>query len=124
MCDLTHATRNIQMQVTLILPSESNFTKFIACQISHYVVASSVNFRMYTSFLFAYVYVGQVEAAESNEGAPEPSEVEVGGVKVVPLGQENSGDQSVVLRTAAGFEEASNFLKQSLYGGRQKRIPG
>ena len=65
-----------------------------------------------------------MEATESSEAAPEPSEVEVGGIKVVPLGQESSGDQSIVLRTAAGFEEASNFLKQSLYGGRQKRIPG
>ena len=30
------------------------------------------------------------------------------------LGEESSGGQSVMLRTAAGYEEAANFLKQSL----------
>ena len=76
------------------------------------------------SLLSISLYVGQLEAAESAEAPPEPREVEVGGVKVIPLGEENSGDQNVVLRTAAGYEEASDFLKKSLYGGRQKRISG
>lgn len=70
------------------------------------------------------IIIGQAEAGERSQAAPEPSKVEVGGVRVVPLGEESSGDQSITLRTAAGYEEASNFLKQSLYGGRQKRIPG
>ena len=70
------------------------------------------------------VILGRAEAGESDQAAPKPSEVEVGGVRVVALGNESSVGQSAVLRTAAGYEEASNFLKQSLYGGRQKRIPG
>ena len=69
-------------------------------------------------------FIGQAEAGDPNQDAPEPSEVEVGGVRVVALGEESSRGRSITLRTAAGYEEASNFLKQSLYGGRQKRIPG
>ena len=76
------------------------------------------------TFYFCLITIGQAEAGEPNEAAPERSEVEVGGVRVVALGEESSGGRSVMLRTAAGYEEAANFLKQSLYGGRQKRIPG
>ena len=65
-----------------------------------------------------------MEAGEPNEAAPERSEVEVGGVRVVALGEESSGGRSVMLRTAAGYEEAANFLKQSLYKKKKKRIPG
>lgn len=69
-------------------------------------------------------YAGQREVLDSREVQPASSEIEVGGVRVIPLGEENSGEQEVMLRAAAGYEVAADFLKQSLYGGRQKRIPG
>ena len=75
-------------------------------------------------YFLCIIIIGQAEAVEPNEAAPERSEVEVGGVRVVALGEESSGGRSIMLRTAAGYEEAANFLKQSLYGRRQKRIPG
>ena len=67
---------------------------------------------------------GQKEVLEAREVQPASSEIEVGGVRVIPIGEENSREEKVVLRTAAGYEEASDFLTRSLYGGRQKRIPG
>ena len=45
-------------------------------------------------------------------------------MRVIPLGEENSGEKEMLLRTAAGYEAASDFLRQSLYGDRHKRIPG
>ena len=67
---------------------------------------------------------GQKAVEESREAQPADVELEVGGMKVIPLGEENSGEKEMLLRTAAGYEAASDFLKQSLYGDRHKRIPG
>ena len=49
----------------------------------------------------------------------------MGGAKVILLGEESSdGDDKITLRTSTGYEAASNFLRQSLYGDRHKRLPG
>ena len=91
----------------------------------HLISLEALNFcQIFDCDIYFLIIIGQVEAGEPNEAALEWSEVEVGGVRVVALGEESSGGRSVMLRTAAGYEEAANFLKQSLYGGRQKRIPG
>ena len=67
---------------------------------------------------------GQKEVLDAREVQPVTTEIEVGGVRVIPLGEENSGEKKMVLRTAAGYEEANDFLRRNLYGGRQKRISG
>ena len=69
--------------------------------------------------------IGQ-KSVEDSSGKTEPEsvELEVGGMKVVPLGERYSGEKDVLLTTAAGYEAASDFIKRSLYGDRHKRIPG
>ena len=67
---------------------------------------------------------GQKEVLEACEDQPMSSKIEVGGVRIIPLGEENSREEKMVLRAAAGYEAANDFLTRNLYGGRQKRIPG
>lgn len=86
-------------------------------------LSQRVLYRRFYCIIFLYCS-GQKEARESREVQPDEVELKVGGVRVIPLCDEESAKETIMLRTASGYETAAQFLKQCLYGDRHKRIPG